>query len=79
MGPEKRGNSARASSSRRDFLKKSFAAAASVPLSGGSLMAEEGEGSANGAPRGKRPNVVIIMPSSSVEILSVQTARIRWP
>jgi arylsulfatase A-like enzyme len=49
------------SSSRRDFLKKSFAAAAAVPLSAATGNAHGGESKPQDAPKGKRPNIVIII------------------
>jgi len=61
MSSGKTDNLTGASSSRRDFLKKSFAAAASVPLSAGGATAQSSGGAANGAVKGKRPNVVIII------------------
>lgn len=48
------------SRSRRDFLKKSFAAAAAVPLSAGRGMAKGAESKTTDAPKGKRPNIVIL-------------------
>jgi arylsulfatase A-like enzyme len=61
MGTRKSSDSARASSSRRDFLKKTFAAAASVPLSAGGVAAQ-GTGGKSQASRGsKPPNVVVII------------------
>ncbi|MCL5005347.1 MAG: sulfatase-like hydrolase/transferase [Acidobacteria bacterium] len=57
----KTGNSTGTSSTRRDFLKKSFAAAtASVPLSAGGALAQGTGGRANGNPKSKRPNIVIL-------------------
>lgn len=47
------------SSSRRDFLKKSFAAAASVPLSAGGAAAQGAHGQPQQPP--KPPNIVIII------------------
>ncbi len=60
MSTGKRDKSTGASSNRRDFLKKSFvAAAASVPLSTGA-MAQGTEGGASGGPKEKHPNIVIL-------------------
>lgn len=60
MSDDKTGIPGGASSSRRDFLKKSFAAAASVPLSAGTAMVQGEDGRASNAPRGRRPNIVIL-------------------
>lgn len=61
MSTGKTGDAMGSSSSRRDFLKKSLAATASVPLSARSVMAQGGVERAVDAPKGKRPNVVIII------------------
>ena len=61
MSTEKTGNVTGTSSSRRSFLKKSFAAAAAVPLSAGGAMAQSAEGRTPGAPKSKPPNVVVII------------------
>jgi arylsulfatase A-like enzyme len=61
MRSEKASGSEEGSSSRREFLKKSLAAAAAVPLSAGGARAQGEVGSAQGAARGKRPNILIII------------------
>ena len=61
MSQEKRGDAAGKPSNRRDFLKKSFAAAAAVPISAGSAMARGADGQMGGTAKNKRPNIVVII------------------
>lgn len=61
MSKQKANDPAGSSSSRRDFLKKSFAAAASVPLSAGGAAARDAHGQPQESPNLKPPNIVIII------------------
>ncbi len=62
MGKGRTGDSAGAPSSRRDFLKKSVAAAAaSVPLSASGTVAQETGGQPQASAGSKPPNVVVII------------------
>jgi len=61
MSDGKTGGSMAATSSRRNFLKKSLAAATAVPLSRGSVTAQDSERRADGPPKKKRPNVLIFI------------------
>jgi len=62
MSKQRAGDSAGAPSSRRDFLKKSVAAAAaSVPISAGSSVARGADEKSSEIGRRKPPNVVVII------------------
>lgn len=61
MSSENADNSEGTSSSRRDFLKRSFAAAAAtVPLSAGATLAQGDMIRTDNASKGRRPNIVIL-------------------